>query len=236
MIPSGYEKWVKEAKSIMITCVGSTYSAETECSRITLTRGLSRLDLGEICIIPFHLEKLGCTEPSFDIIGKVHYSSTEKRDLVNRLAGGITSEGAFIQIDGWMYRFFTNMEYLTNTETLTYTQPGWNHVIIGGLRKNLRIREILYVIRQIIDTTVAKYAYTREMLNSKEIIIYTAQEINNNLVLEYIPNNYYATDCDMYCYTQIRLPGKDRVTAYSGLRDQQRLCTGVITHRPNLNV
>jgi hypothetical protein len=236
MIPSGYEAWINEANTIMMTCIGSTYSAETECSRIMLTKGLSILEIGDICVIPFQLEKDGLSEPSFDIVGKGQYTSTDKRNILCKLAGEDVREGVFIQIEGWLFRFFTNIESLANSDTITCTDPGWHYVIIGGLKKNLKTIEILYAIRQVINTTVVKHTYTRKMLNSKEIILYTNQEINQDFVIHYILKNFNAAGCDLYCYTQLRLPGKDRVTAYCGLRDEFKLCTGVTNHRPKLNV
>jgi hypothetical protein len=207
MLPTGYESWIREARTFLVASIGSTYATETKCSRIILTRGLSALEIGNICLIPFWMG----TEPSFDVVTKNRFTLKERTGKTE----SFKLDGSNTYLEGWEFRVSLSLETYADYSTKIIHSPGNKHVVIGGLKLEAKCSEMLFILRHAIDTTRILYAYTRKMLNSKEFVVCTQQDLNTAFITEYIPEHFLSTNIDTYCYVQNHIPGKDKVGAYS---------------------
>jgi hypothetical protein len=211
MLPTGYERWISDARTFLIANIGSTYAAETECSRILLTRGLAMMKLGNVCLIPFMYNQ---TEPSFDVVTQSKIRTEVKSEMLK--AAKIT-DGAVSTMEGWEFRLFISMQSRADCSIdMEFTQSG-KHIVVGGLEMNVTCAEILRLIRPVVNTTRLVYAYLRKMRCSKELILYTDQDVSTISIICHIPDQCRAHNMETYCYTQNHTPGRDRVKDYNRL-------------------
>jgi AraC-like DNA-binding protein len=211
MLPTGYERWILDARTFLISNIGSTYAAETECSRILLTRGLAMMKLGKVCLIPFMYNQ---TEPSFDVVTQSKITTEAKSEM---LKAAKLSDGAVTAMEGWEFRIFISLRSRADCSNDIKFACWGKHIVVGGLKSNVACAEILRLIRPVVDTTRLVYAYIRKMRCSKELILYTDQDVSTISIICHIPDQCRAPYMETYCYTQIHTPGRDRVKDYNHL-------------------